>query len=113
MPVKRVMKPMVAARKKKRILSPNGTISSERTITIGTGNGYINIPTIWKGKQLSKVQAIQRAKKSGTTYKKFKTIKEAVQAAGARSKALGQAGKELDKIKRLRGLQKVRKLRKK
>ena len=90
------MTPMEAAKKKKRILNPDGSYSSERTITIGRKGHYINIPTIWGGKQLSHTQAIQRAKESGIPYKKHKTITKAEKAAGERSRALGKAGRLLD-----------------
>jgi len=93
--IKRQLSPQEAAKTKPRILNPNGTYSSERSITIGVDRGFINIPTIWKGKQLSHSEAIKRSKKSRIRYPRFKTLNEAVRAAGQRSKDLGQAAREL------------------
>ena len=95
------MSPAEAALRKKRILNPDGTFSSERTITIGVDGVFYNIPTIWKGIQLNKRQAIDRARLTGFKgYKSFGTIKEAVKAAGERSDALGEADRLLRKLRK-------------
>lgn len=93
--IKRQLTPTEAAKTKPRILNPDGSYSSERTISIGVDDGFINIPTIWDGKQLSHSEAIKRSKKSRIRYPRFKTLDEAVKAAGQRSKNLGQAAREL------------------
>lgn len=93
--IRRQLTPMESAKTKPRILNPNGSYSSERSISIGVEGGFINIPTIWGGKQLSHSEAIERSKKSRIRYPRFKTLNEAVKAAGQRSKALGQAAREL------------------
>ncbi len=82
-------------RKKKTILNPDLSRSSERTITVGDKKtGYVNIPTIYQGKQLTPRQAIARAKKTGFRgRKRYKTIKAAVRDAGMRSQALGRLGR--------------------
>lgn len=81
-------------RKKKSILNPDLSRSSERTITIDTLNGYVNIPTIWGGKQLTSKQAIARARKDDFQgYHKYRTLKEAEKAARLRSESLGRLGK--------------------
>lgn len=92
----------VASRKKsQKIQNPGGSVSSERSITIGVGTkakpAFINIPTIKAGKQLTERQAITEAKKSQKRFKKFGSISAAVKAASKRTDALGAAGQRLKK----------------
>ena len=90
------MSPLEAAKTKRKIRNPDGSYSSERSITVGSDKeGYTNIPTIYKGKQLSHKEAIQRSRKTGIRYPRFKTLNEALKAAGERSKKLGMYGKML------------------
>lgn len=93
--VKRQMTPAEAVRYKPRILNPDGTYSSERSITIEVDGKYINVPTIWNGKQLSQEEAIKRAMESRIRYPRFKTLREATQAAKKRTKELGIEGMKL------------------
>ena len=93
--IKRQMTPAEVARTKPRILNPDGTYSSERSITIGVEGQYINVPTIWEGKQLRPPEAIERAIKSRIKYPKFRTLREALQAAKERTEALGREGMKL------------------
>ncbi len=93
--IKRQLTPPEAARTKPRILNPDGTYSSERSITIGVDGRYINIPTIWNGKQLSQSEAIKRAMQSRIRYPKFNTLRQAVRTAKERTDALGREGKVL------------------
>jgi hypothetical protein len=46
----------------KRVKNPDGTYSSERTITVGMGNKYYNIPTLVDGVQLSDEEVVRRFK---------------------------------------------------
>ncbi len=82
------------ARKKKSILNPDRSRSTERSITVGDKEtGYVNIPTIYQGKQLTPRQAVARAKRAGFRgRKRYKTIKAAVRDARMRSQALGRLG---------------------
>ena len=80
-----------------RPVVPNadGSHSSELSITIdGTplNDGQpTNIPTMWDGKQLSDDEAIARAIQSGWQFPAFRTIEDAVKAAGERTEGLGRA----------------------
>lgn len=72
------------------IRNPDGSISTEKTITVGFDDRFYNIPTIVGGKQLSEEEAISayrsgKSKASGS----FSSIPEAVSAAKARSFAGG------------------------
>ncbi len=87
------MTPEEVARKKKRIQNKD-SVSTERTITVGVGGHYINIPTIWDGKQLSKEESIIKARKRLGRYQKFNSISDAVKAARKRSEAIGEAIKK-------------------
>ena len=90
------MSPLEAAEKKRRIRNPDGSYSSERSITVGSDEeGYTNIPTIYEGKQLSHKEAIGRSKKTGIRYPQFKTLNEALKAAAERSRKLGMYGRML------------------
>jgi membrane peptidoglycan carboxypeptidase len=94
------MSPLEATIKKKRIKNPDGTYSSERSITISTERGYINIPTIYNGKQLGHKKAIEQSKKTGIRYPEFKTLDEALNAAALRTMKLGMYGTMFRKRKR-------------
>lgn len=76
------------------INNPDGTISTERSITVQAddlnGGQPTNIPTIWEGKQLSERDAIRRAVLSGQKYPAFRSIEEAVNAARQRSEDIGR-----------------------
>ena len=99
-PVKRQMTPKEAAEKKPKIKNPDGSTSSERTITVGRGKEFINIPTIREGKQLSHKVAVEAAKKENMLRPSFSSIKRAVKSAGFRSHKLGQEGKRAEKRKK-------------
>ena len=85
------MTPQQVAKSKKRIKNPGGSVSTERSMTIGTDKGYVNIPTIKGGKQLSKQGAIRAWRTSGEGSKPFKTQDAAISAAKARSAAIGKS----------------------
>lgn len=86
------MTPEEVANTKIRVQNPGGTSSTEKTITIGVDDGYINVPTIWEGKEYSPDEAVKRAFGSGINYPRYRTKEEAVRAAGKRSRAIGRAG---------------------
>ncbi len=73
----------------KVVQNPNGTTSSERTITVGIEGKYYNIPTLMNGKQLSNDQAIFYFKRGELpAVGVASSLKEAIAMASARSKAL-------------------------
>jgi hypothetical protein len=75
-----------------RVKNHDGSISTEKTITVGLDKKFYNIPTIIKGKYVSKKEAIMSAKrhlKGGTIYPNFDTLDRALAAASDRSKFKG------------------------
>lgn len=89
---KPIMTPEQVAAQKKRIQNNDGSVSTERTITVGNGGSFYNIPTIFKGVQFSKRRSVERAAQSKFAgYQPFADIGTAVNAAKARSKAIGNA----------------------
>jgi|TARA_Y100000034_G_C6535795_1_gene230990 hypothetical protein len=82
-------------KKKEFIKNPSGSLSTERTITVSVDDGYINIPTIVKGKQLSPKQAVSEAMQNKVKYKVHKSIDAAETAAKDRSEKLGLELKKL------------------
>ena len=88
------LSPEQVAKSKKRIQNPDGSVSTERSITIGTDQGFVNIPTIYNGIQLAPHEAevfFQLGYLKSLHPKPFKTIEEAIAAAKQRSNAIGQA----------------------
>lgn len=83
--------PEQVAQQKPRIQNPDGSVSTERSITIGVDDGFINIPTIVNGRQLTADQAIEASKTDGIQRQRFGTIAEAEKAAQQRSDAIGRA----------------------
>jgi len=74
------------------LLNPDGSFSTEETITVGFGDRYFNIPTIWNGKRVDEKDAIARALESlraGGIFPNFPTLGEAEAAAVARTKHIG------------------------
>jgi len=83
------------------VLNDDGTVSTERTITISdpgiNGGKFTNIPTMFGGKQVSEPMAIIRIRQSkgvdpetGQSLKGFSGADQAVQAAQLRSNQLGK-----------------------
>lgn len=85
-----------------KVNNPDGSYSTERTITVGVDGQYMNIPTLWMGangpEELSEQEAVTAARdymqRSGQKFPSFKTIDQAVQAAEKRSDA-GGAGQTI------------------
>ena len=75
-------------------------MSHEKSITIGVGGKFFNIPSVVKGKQLSKRAAFEHAKKNKTFGKGFPTIKTAVAAAVKRSKSFDRPRNPSGQVKR-------------
>jgi len=92
-----MLPPASAARSHKRVKNPDGSYSSERSATSKTEKGWINFPTMIRGKQLSEDEAKKRALKTGVHSIPYKTVEGAVGAAGRRSKELGKWGRKLHK----------------
>ena len=74
--------------------NPDGTHSTEKTITVGFGDRYYNIPTIWGGVEVPKDEAINLAREAlrrGVQFPNFRSISEAVTAAPLRSQSIDKA----------------------
>lgn len=74
------------------IKNPDGTFSTEETISVGFGGRTYNIPTIWDGKRVAPEVAVENAKaalRRGEVFPNFATVEEAKAAAPLRSKAIG------------------------
>lgn len=75
------------------VQNPDGTHSTELTITVQderlNGNLPTNIPSLWGGAVVDQETAIQNAVRSGRQFQPYETIEEAVRAARARSAAGG------------------------
>jgi len=95
------MTPAEVAKYKKRIINPDGSVSTERSITIGLNeNGkrvFVNIPSIIDGVQLSRKEAIEIAWKEGMDYPRFGNLEEAIIAAKKRSEEIGKEIRKLTK----------------
>ena len=67
-------------------------MAHEKSITIGTKKGFVNIPTVVKGKTVSDKEAVRlhTEGKNKALGKTHKTLTEAVDAAKVRSKAAGK-----------------------
>jgi len=78
------------ATKATQIHNPDGSVSTEQSITVGTDRGYINLPTIIDGKRLTDQEAIKRALLTGKHSEPYKTIEEAEKSAQERSDAIGR-----------------------
>lgn len=79
-----------------QVANEDGSISTERTITVDIDGGWYNIPTMYGGKVLSDEEARKIAIDNGLTdpetgrsFDAFSTVDEAVAAAQARSNDLG------------------------
>lgn len=82
--------PRRVAKTARTIKNPDGTYSTERTITIETGAGFVNLPTIYNGEELPDQKAIDLALKTKNHSRPYGTIKEAEMAARRRSGAIGK-----------------------
>jgi len=76
----------------KKIKNPDGTFSSERTITIGIGGKFYNIPSLHEGTQLSNEDAVKKFKAGempgvGGPYD---SVDKAVEDAKKRTKKLSK-----------------------
>ena len=74
--------------------NPDGSQSSEYTITVENQGRHFNIPSIVGGKYVSNEEAIEHAKKQaqkGWIYPNFATEEEALEAAPARSDSIMDA----------------------
>jgi len=82
---------------RKKVNNPDGSVSTERSITIKDKKGHTrNIPSMFGGKQVSQREAIEIMEKNnwvdpetGRKSRKFRSPKSASLMAKVRSKALG------------------------
>ena len=75
----------------KVIQNPDGTTSSERTITVGIDGKYYNIPSLVDGVQLSEGEAVRRFKAGDIkAVGVADTLKAALKMAGTRTEMLGR-----------------------
>lgn len=80
------------------VQNSDGSVSTERTITVKTPDGaWVNIPTMYGGEQVSEQEAYRRAQEAGwkdaetgRAFNQFPTVDDAVSSARARSNQLGQ-----------------------
>lgn len=80
-----------------RVENPDGSYSTERSITVGIDGQYMNIPTLWMApdgpKEMSEKEAVAAAKKfmkdTGQRFPAFPSVDQAVNAAQKRSNAGG------------------------
>jgi hypothetical protein len=75
----------------------DGSFSTERTVTVEINGRWINVPTIFGGRELPAEQAIERLRQlgfvdpeTGNALPTFSSKSEAIEAAKARSKSLGE-----------------------
>lgn len=76
-----------------RIKNPDGSFSTESTITVGMDGRQYNIPTIVDGKRVDNETAVADARRrlaAGEKLPNFDTVEEAVAQAGARSQRRGE-----------------------
>lgn len=66
-----------------RVRNPDGSISTVRTISIGTDQGEVLIPTVVGDKVLSNDEAIDHFRKTGENFGTFKSVDEANSYADA------------------------------
>ena len=94
--------PKEVATKKKRIVNPDKSVSTEKTITVKFDKFFFNIPTIVNGKQLKEDEAVKIALKNKLKgLKRFASQEEAVKAAKKRSADIGREieQQKLNKLK--------------
>ncbi|MHC4322621.1 MAG: hypothetical protein ACYST3_10140, partial [Planctomycetota bacterium] len=82
------------------VQNPDGTVSSERTMTVGIDDKFYNIPTLFEGKQLTREQSIDYFKSGKMpAVGVADTLDAAVGMAGKRSKMLGEEVKPKEDLK--------------
>lgn len=60
-----------------RAQNPDGSISTVRTMSIGTDKGEVLIPTVYGNRVLSDEEAIQRWRKTGENFGTFASVDDA------------------------------------
>lgn len=60
-----------------KVPNPDGSVSTVRTISIGTDKGEVLIPTVYDNRILSNEEAIQRFKQTGENFGTFGSVAEA------------------------------------
>ena len=100
--------PEEVVRKKRRVLNPDQSVSTERTITLQTDRGFVNVPSLYQGTQLNPNEALVFAQRGLTQASPFfPTLQEAERDAMERSNAIGielQREQKRRTIRRLFGL---------
>lgn len=102
LPSENFVKPLVEAVNKAKThdgyparLNADGTYSTEVSITVTdprlNDGKPTNIPSLWKGKEVSEDEAVKNALATGKIYPSFSSIDDAVKAAEARSEDGGAA----------------------
>ena len=82
-----------------RVENPDGSFSTERTITVGMDGKFFVIPTLLDGKQVTPDQAVKAARIRGMKgYPSFATQEEADTYASGRSKSLGKGSPTVDDL---------------
>ena len=73
------------------IANPDGSVSTQRTVTEGPPGDFMNVPSIVRGRQLPPDQAMQVARGSGRQFPRFDTPQAGEEAAKRRSMGIQQA----------------------
>lgn len=76
------------------VLNPDGSVSTERGITVTdprlNAGAPTNIPSMWGGKELDGNSSILQALQSGQSYRPYSSIEEAVRQSILHSQQVGQ-----------------------
>lgn len=67
--------------KRPKVKNPDGTISTVRTITIGTDKGFVNIPTVVNDRVISESEAVEHFKKTKQHLGIYGSLEQALEAA--------------------------------
>jgi hypothetical protein len=76
-------------RSRPKLSNPDGSFSTESTITVGIDGRYYNIPTIVNGQRVGQEAAIQAARRNLEAFPNYQTLEQALAAAANRSNAIG------------------------
>jgi hypothetical protein len=82
------------------VKNPDGTVSTEQTITVEMDGGFVNIPTMFRGKKFPDNEAIEIMRKNkmvdpdtGRKLSFYSKESDAIEAAKARSKGIYTGGR--------------------
>ncbi len=79
---------------RQQVKNPDGSISTVRTISIGTDQGEVVIPTVIGGRVVSDEEAIRHFEQTGENFGIFRTIQDASTFAKELSRSHGEGLKK-------------------